>query len=93
MARPKAPVGAPREKPNAEHRERLEALRDRLEAAVSTAAHRDLAPLASRYQAVLAELAAMPSVSEKDGVDDLAARRAARKPARRSGSAAAQPPA
>ena len=84
MARPQSPVGAPRiPAATTDHRTRLEALRDRLEAALEDAGHRDLAPLAARYQAVLAELAGLPEVKESDDVDDLASRRAAR----RSGSA------
>ncbi len=82
MARRQAPVGAP--KPPTvrdDQRRRLEALRDRLEAAVAEAGHRDLAPLAARYQAVLAELAALPEVKDADGLDDLAARRAGRRAA------------
>lgn len=80
MAKPQAPVGATKNPhPDADHRRRLEALRDRLESAVAEAAHRDLAPLASRYQAVLADLAALPAVVEVDGVDDLAAVRSRRR--------------
>jgi hypothetical protein len=62
-----------------DHRARLEALRDRLAAAIEDAGARDLAPLAGRYQAVLAELAALPTVTEVDEVDDLAAKRRARR--------------
>lgn len=43
-----------------DHRARLEALRDRLEARLDDASDRDLAPLAARYEAVLEKLAAMP---------------------------------
>ena len=88
MARPQAPVGAPRtQQPDEDRRNRLEALRDRLEAAIAEAGHRDLAPLAARYQSVLAELASLPAVKESDGIDDLAKRRQVR----RSGSAGSQP--
>lgn len=80
MPRKPTPVGPPKpEGPSGDHRRRLEALRDRLEGALADASHRDLAPLASRYQSVLAELAALPEVKGSDGVDDLAARRRARR--------------
>lgn len=85
MARPQAPVGAPRTAgvPD-DHRRRLEDLRDLLETAVAEAGHRDLAPLASRYQAVLTELAGLPIAEESDGLDDLSAARRRR----RSGASA-----
>lgn len=87
MARPQAPVGAPRTPPPSEdQRKRLEALRDRLEAAVAEAGMRDLAPLAARYQSVLAELAALPVVEESDGIDDLSAARRRRRASAASGS-------
>lgn len=80
MARPKAPVGAPRQSVvSSGHRARLEALRDRLAEAVEDAGPRDLAPLAGRYQAVLVELAALPDVKEASALDDLASRRAKRR--------------
>lgn len=79
MARSAAPVGVGSSDGAKDHRARLAALRDRLESAVAEAANRDLAPLAARYQAVLAELAAMPEAEGSDGVDDLAGRRAARR--------------
>lgn len=82
MARPQAPVGAPRSQgPDEDRRKRLEALRDRLEVAVAEAGHRDLAPLAARYQSVLAELADLPTAKGSDGLDDLAARRRSRRAA------------
>lgn len=82
MPRPQAPVGAPRVPEGVtDHRARLERLRDRLADAIDEAGHRDLAPLAARYQAVLAELAALPETTKRDGVDDLAGRRAARRAA------------
>jgi hypothetical protein len=84
MARPQAPVGAPRASEASEdHRQRLERLRDRLEQAIEAASDRDLAPLAARYQSVLAELAALPNETEGSGFDDLSAARARR----RAGSA------
>lgn len=82
MARPQAPVGAPKvTEPSEDHRKRLERLRDRLEGAVEAASDRDLAPLAARYQSVLAELAALPVVEESDGIDDLSAARRRRRAA------------
>jgi hypothetical protein len=66
--------------PNEDHRKRLERLRDRLEGAIEGAADRELAPLAARYQAVLAELAAMPA-EEANGLDDLSAARRRRRAA------------
>jgi hypothetical protein len=84
VARSAAPVGVGRgDGASSDHRARLVVLRDRLEAAVAEAANRDLAPLAARYQAVLAELAAMPA-EDVDELDDLTRRRAAR----RAGSSA-----
>jgi hypothetical protein len=85
MARPQAPVGAPRTpQPDEDRRKRLEALRDRLADAIEEAGHRDLAPLAARYQSVLAELADLPVTQESDGLDDLSAARRRR----RSGTSA-----
>jgi hypothetical protein len=84
VARPQAPVGTAKVPESVlDHRRRLEALRDRLEAALEDAANRDLAPLAARYQSVLTELATLPEAVESDDVDDLASRRRDR----RSGSA------
>jgi hypothetical protein len=80
MAKPAAPVGRPAVDPEAvDRRARLIALRDILEAAVLEAAHRDLAPLAARYQSVLAEIAALPSEEAADDIDDLAQARARRR--------------
>ena len=82
MARPQAPVGAPKMPPaSADHRARLERLRDRLEGAIETAGDRELAPLAARYQSVLSELAALPVIEESDGIDDLSAARRRRRSA------------
>jgi hypothetical protein len=84
MARPQAPVGTAKVPESVlDHRRRLEALRDRLESAMSDAVARDLAALAARYQSVLTELAALPVSKGADDVDDLAARRRDR----RSGTA------
>lgn len=81
LAKTQAPVGGPKPAPlpSVDHRKRLEALRDRLEAAVAEAGMRDLAPLAARYQSVLAELAAFPAIEESDGIDDLSAARRRRR--------------
>lgn len=82
MAKTPAPVGAPKVAMAVDdQRKRLESLRDRLADAIDEAGHRDLAPLAARYQAVLAELAGLPAVKGSDGVDDLAARRQNRRAA------------
>jgi hypothetical protein len=86
MARPSAPVGKPKQDPEAEdRRRRLVVLRDLLEAAVLDAAHRDLAPLAARYQSVLAEIAALPAGEAADDIDDLASARARRRESAASG--------
>ena len=82
MARPQAPVGAPKQDPGtAEHRRRLEALRDALTVAIAEAGSRDLAPLAGQLRAVLKDLSAIPDVAEASDVDDLAAKRARRRAA------------
>ncbi len=61
-----------------DRRDRLTALRDRLEAAISTCEPRELAPLAKQYRDTLLELDTMPA-KEASRVDDLASRRAARR--------------
>lgn len=78
MARPQAPVGAPKETaPSADYRARLLALRDRLAVAIESAGDRELAPLTARYVDVLDRVAALPEIkTEGDVVDDLTARRA-----------------
>lgn len=82
MPRPQAPVGAPRDPlPDEDRRLRLETLRDGLEARLPAATDRDYAALAARYQAVLAEIAALPAVKDSDGIDDLAAQRQRRRAA------------
>lgn len=81
MARPQAPVGAPREVPgSSDHRRRLEAARDLLESRLHDADDRNLAALTARYVDVLDKLAAIPPAPEVSAIDDLTARRA-RKPA------------
>lgn len=51
-------------------RTRLERLRDLLEGRLQDATDRDIAPLAARYQAVLADLAALPDPNAAaDGVE------------------------
>jgi hypothetical protein len=67
--------------PDEDRRKRLEDLRDGLEARLPGASDRDYAALASRYQAVLAEIAALPAVKDSDGIDDLAAQRRRRRAA------------
>jgi hypothetical protein len=89
VARRQAPVGAPKESPaDADYRARLTALRDRLEAAIAEAGHRDLAPLAARYAEVIDKLAGLPEIKEGDVLDEFTARRA-----RSAGAARPQRPA
>jgi hypothetical protein len=61
-----------------DHRKRLEALRDRLEAALETCSENMLPQLAGQYRACLADLADLPSIQEASPADDLNARRASR---------------
>ena len=79
MARKATPVGADKVDEGAEHRARLVVLRDLLESRLMDAAHRDTAPLAARYQSVLTELASLPAPAKGSTLDDLAARRVARR--------------
>jgi len=82
MARPQAPVGAPRTPlPSEDQRKRLEALRDLLEGRLDGASDRDMAAIAARYQSVLADLAALPVIEESNGIDDLSAARRRRRAA------------
>lgn len=82
MVRPKAPVGAPKPvRAPSDQVRRLEALRDRLEAAVGVAELRDLAPLSTRYQAVLTQLAELPVAEGADGIDDISIARQRRRKA------------
>lgn len=61
-------------------RERLEALRSQLEAALAgEVPHRELAALSREYRACLAELDALPAVKEVSAADEIAERRRARK--------------
>lgn len=78
MARPQAPVGAPKTPtPDEDYRTRLLALRDRLEGRITECGDRELAPLAARYVDVLDRVAALPEIAKAgDVVDDLTARRA-----------------
>ncbi|MEV2277719.1 hypothetical protein AB0I72_19245 [Nocardiopsis sp. NPDC049922] len=57
----------------------LEALRNELARRLPRASDREAAPLATQLRLVLAELDAMKSGEAGDVVDDLAARRAARR--------------
>ena len=77
---------------SAESGDRLQTLRDLRDLLASQVqacdSLRDLAALSGRLQAVLAEIAALePKKAEGDGVDEIAARRAARRagPAKSSG--------
>lgn len=82
MATPPTPISPSKPDPAREdQRARLLALRDRLEAAVAGAGPRDLAPLAGQLRRVLADLAAVPDTGAESKVDDLAAKRAARRAA------------
>ncbi len=82
MARPQAPVGAPKAQAGSEdYRRRLELLRDGLEARLPDASDRDYAAMAARYQSVLADLAALPMTEESNGIDDLSAARRRRRSA------------
>lgn len=82
MATPPTPVGASTPDPTvADHRKRLEALRDVLTAAIADAGPRDLAPLAGQLRRVLADLAALPQTEGVSLADDLAAKRARRRSA------------
>jgi hypothetical protein len=63
-----------------DHRASLEALRDQLAEGMALADPNVIPQFAARLQAVLAELAALPT-SEKSDVDDLVERRKARRAA------------
>jgi hypothetical protein len=63
-----------------DHRISLEAMRDKLADSMNLAEPNEIAPIAARLQAVLAELASLPSV-EASEVDELASRRDARRAA------------
>ena len=63
------------------HADRLNAVRERLEAAIADAGARDLAPLSREYRQLLAEIADLHTPNrEADRVDQLARRRAAKAP-------------
>lgn len=82
LPRPKAPVGAPKpQQADSDRRKRLEDVREELETRMPSANNRDYAALVSRYQSVLAELAALPVVKDSNGIDDLAKRRQRRRSA------------
>lgn len=81
MAKRAVPVRPTVETPDADLRRRLIAMRDLLTERLSEAAARDTAPIASRLQAVLTQLAAIPEATEASTLDDLAARRASRRSA------------
>lgn len=80
MARPQAPAGAvPTPSPSADTRERLIAVRDRLEAVMAGCGDRELAPLVAQYTRVLAQLDALAGPTEGSIVDELSNARAARR--------------
>lgn len=77
---PVSPIAGPADG-DEDHRARLTSLRDRLLAAMDAVEPKDLSPLALRYQRVLTELAELPERKAGDDVDELAARRTARRAA------------
>ena len=69
------------------HRQRLEDLRDQMEAALSVASPEMLPQLAGQYRATLSDLAKLDEAEPKVMIhDDLVARRRARRSALRSGA-------
>lgn len=60
-------------------REGLEAIRDELAAALQGATGRDVASIARELRMTLADLDKLPDAREESAVDDLAARRRARR--------------
>lgn len=62
-----------------DRRSALEAIRDRLAEELAGADGKDAAPLARELRATLAELESLPGGKEVSAVDDLSARRAARR--------------
>lgn len=62
-----------------DQRASLEALRDRLAAAVDFAEPRELAPLARQLSLVLAEIAALPDASARNPINEIAERAAAKR--------------
>lgn len=79
---PVRPAQPPSHAATADRTRRLEALRDRLSAAIEDAGPRDLASLAARYVAVLREIAELAPASTGDPLDDLTSRRNARRTTR-----------
>lgn len=72
-------------------RERLEALRDTQERAITSGdvAIRDFAALSREYRATLADLAALPEMKEASAADEIAERRRRRRAAKPDPSARA----
>jgi hypothetical protein len=64
-----------------DHRSRLEAVRDRLTEELNEASGRDVASIARELRLTLAELESLPDAREESPVDDLSARREARRAA------------
>ncbi|WP_435111886.1 hypothetical protein [Nocardiopsis synnemataformans] len=62
-----------------DRRRSLEALRDRIGAALDAAEPNEVAPLSRQLMMVLREIDELPDADRRDSVDDLAARRAARR--------------
>lgn len=77
----KAPVSVESAAQSGDQRLALEALRDRLARDLDMAPPQVSAQLAAQLRATLAELAALPAQETKSVVDDIAARRAARRAA------------
>ncbi|GAA1766109.1 hypothetical protein [Streptomonospora arabica] len=72
-------MGFSEEVVSGDRRRALQALRDELAARIPAASDREAAPLATQLRQVLAELDALNTGEEGDVVDDLSARRAARR--------------
>ncbi len=82
MATPPTPIGRQGvSKAASDHRARLVSLRDGLTEKLDEAGPREYAPLAGQLRACLADLAALPDVTEASLDDDLRKRRAARRAA------------
>lgn len=77
----KKPVTVEAAAASGDQRVALEALRDRLARDLDVAPPQVSAQLAAQLRATLAELAALPAPETKSVVDDIAARRAARRAA------------
>ena len=85
----KKPVTVEAAAQSGDQRRALEALRDRLARDLDLAPPQVSAQLAAQLRATLAELAALPAQETKSVVDDIAARRAARRAAALGGDPSA----